>query len=389
MTHHTHCAEYIVVGGGMVGSAAALGLAQLGHSVVLLEAFPANAFAPEQAPDLRMSALALASVQLLDDMGAWEHIKAMRYQPYSHLAVWEDTWAKTTFVAAEVGHDVLGYFVENRVTQLGLTQSLMAEANVTIVHAKAKQVNITKGEVVLDNGDSCQGDWIIAADGVHSLVRKQAGIATSGCEYDQQAMGITVRNHYADEQQAQQAQQLTWQAFKPSGPVAFLPMHDNHASLIWYDSPQRLAELEQLDNTELKDAIQAHFPDQVGDFTVLDKARFPLSRMHAQRYVKERMILIGDAAHAINPLAGQGVNLGFADVRCLLDAVADNKSLLRHYQLPRQAANRQMIHAMDGLYHLFSNHNLLLKPLRNLGLFVAQRGGWAKQQVIKHAMGLR
>ena len=121
----------------------------------------------------------------------------------------------------------------------------------------------------------------------------------------------------------------------------------------------------------------------------MNQARFPLVRMHAQQYVKDKVILIGDAAHAINPLAGQGVNLGFADVRCLLNVIAEQKSLKRYYQLPRQAANAQMMNSMDVLYHLFSNTNAVLKPLRNLGLFLAQRGGLAKRQVIKHAMGLK
>ena len=389
MTQATYNAEYIVVGGGMVGSAAALGLAQLGHSVIVLEAFPAKEYSSEQGPDLRMSALAMASVQLLDDLGAWSHIQTMRVQPYSSLAVWEETWAKTQFDASEVGQSLLGYFVENRITQLGLAQAMQADEHITILNDKASSIDSSKAVVRTESGKLLTGDWVIAADGVHSQVRKQTGIATVGWEYDQQAMGINVRNHYASEEQAQAAQALTWQAFKPSGPVAFLPMHEHYASLIWYDSPQRLAELEMMTPQELTQAIKAHFPAEVGEFEILNQARFPLVRMHAQQYVKDKVILIGDAAHAINPLAGQGVNLGFADVRCLLNVIAEQKSLKRYYQLPRQAANAQMMNSMDVLYHLFSNTNAILKPLRNLGLFLAQRGGLAKRQVIKHAMGLK
>lgn len=382
-------AEYVVVGGGMVGSAAALGLAQLGHSVIVLEAFPATPFADQQPPDLRMSALALASVQLLDDLGAWSNICKMRVRPYTSLAVWEEQWSKTEFHAEDINQELLGYFVENRITQLGLAEALQDEPLITVLHDKAAKVIANTATVVTDGGITCNGSWIIAADGVHSLVRKQTGIATVGWEYDQQAMGITVRNHYTSQQLSEQFQSTTWQAFKPTGPVAFLPMHEDYASLIWYDSPQRLVELSSLSNDALKSEIKAHFPDTVGEFDVIDKASFPLVRMHAQRYVQDRVILIGDAAHAINPLAGQGVNLGFADVRCLLEVVANEQSLKRHYQLPRQAANAQMMNSMDVLYHLFSNTNALLKPLRNLGLFMAHRAGWAKHQVIKHAMGIR
>jgi 2-octaprenyl-3-methyl-6-methoxy-1,4-benzoquinol hydroxylase len=372
----------------MVGSAAALGLAQLGYQVVLLEAFPAAEFAPEQKPDLRMSALAHASVQLLDDLGAWEAIQALRVQPYTHLSVWEADWSETTFSATEVGHEILGYFAENRITQLGLAATIAKQPNITVLNTQAVRVNSVAGKVWCADGQVIQADWIIAADGAQSQVRQQSGIATVGWQYDQQAMGITVKNYYRDDVYAERAQATTWQQFLPSGPVAFLPMHDQHASLIWYDDPQVLMELKTLDDAALKARIKAHFPAVVGEFSIIDKAVFPIHRMHAQQYIKDKVILIGDAAHAINPLAGQGVNLGFADVACLLKALANEQSLHRHYELPRRIANGQMMTAMDGFYHLFSNHNPVLKPLRNIGLFLAQRGGWAKKHVIKKAMGL-
>jgi len=385
-------AEYVVVGGGMVGSAMALGLAKQGKQIVLIEAFPAREFAIEQGPDLRMSALALASVQLLDNLGAWEHIAALRVQSYNALSVWDKPWAKTAFHAHEVKQTRLGYFVENRITQLGLTHALLAYANVTILHTKVDTADTQGGIVRCEDGRIVHADWIIAADGVHSGIRKQAGIGTVAWDYEQQALGISIQSTYADEATADIAQGLTWQAFTPDGPQAFLPMHDNHASLVWYHHPQRIAELKALTPAALKDEICASFSpylqEQVTDFTVLDKASFGLLRMHAKRYLQDKVILIGDAAHSINPLAGQGVNLGFADVACLLETIEHKRSLARSYELPRKHANLQMMTAMDALYHLFSNRNPLLNTLRNTGLFLADKGGFAKQAVIKKAMGL-
>ena len=385
-------AEYVVVGGGMVGSAMALGLAKQGKQVVLIEAFPAREFAIDQAPDLRMSALALASVQLLDNLGAWEHIAALRVQSYNALSVWDKPWAKTVFHAHEVKQTRLGYFVENRITQLGLTQALTDYSNVTILHTKVDRADTLEGWVYCEDGSVVNAEWISAADGVHSAIRKQAGIGTVAWDYEQQALGISITSTYADERTAQQAQGMTWQAFTPDGPQAFLPMHNNHASLVWYHHPQRIAELKALEPAALKTEICASFSpylqEQVVDFTVLDKASFGLMRMHAKRYIQDKVILIGDAAHSINPLAGQGVNLGFADVACLLATIEQKRPLARAYELPRKHANLQMMTAMDTLYHLFSNRNPLLSTLRNTGLFLADKGGAAKQAVIKKAMGV-
>lgn len=384
--------QYVVVGGGMVGTAMALGLARLSKDVILIEAFPAQAFSVEQQPDLRMSALAQASVGFLTDLGAWQHIETMRTRPYTGLAVWEHPLARTEFHAPDIGAERLGVFVENRITQLGLADALADNKHCRVVNAKVVSSDAKSGVVICADGTHIKAQTIIAADGVKSGVREAAGIKTQGWQYGQQALGITIQNHYPDSASAERGQSVTWQQFTPSGPLAFLPMHEDFASLVWYDTPEQINRLlklaEQTDKTELHAAIRKQFPNDLGEFSVLNCAAFPLTRMHAVRYVKDKVILIGDAAHAINPLAGQGVNIGFQDVKCLLEVIARDGDVVAEYEKPRQRANLQMMTTMDGFYVAFSNHNPILKALRNIGLFTADKGGKLKHAVMKKAMGI-
>ena len=236
---------------------------------------------------------------------------------------------------------------------------------------------------------------MIGADGAASQVRQSANIGVSGWQYRQQAMGITI-------EMTNPVDAITWQEFTPEGPKAFLPMFDNYASLVWYDSPDELKRLSTLNAAQLKQAIIEAFPSELikdgNDFTVIDKATFPLTRAHASRYVTDSVILVGDAAHTINPLAGQGVNLGFRDVETLLAVTGDGidltslafkSCLITSYEKPRQRDNGLMMSAMDGFYGLFSNDIGPIKWLRNQLLSVAQHFEPAKREVLKYAIGMR
>ncbi|WP_100658352.1 FAD-dependent oxidoreductase [Alteromonas flava] len=381
----------IVVGGGMIGAATALGLLRQGHRVTLIEQHLPEAFAPEQEPDIRMSALSLNSVHLLDSLGAWSAIQNMRYQPYSRLTVFEnarDEDAKTHFDAASIQQQWLGYFVENRITQLGLHAVLQEFAsNLTwVTDSRIKAINVQTGQVTLDNMEHLQADWIIGADGSNSQVRQLAGIGQTGWQYGQQAMGIIVKTPFT-------ATHETWQQFRPQGPIAYLPMYGSYAALIWYDQPATLEQLLKLSDDGLLAQVGATFGAQFNESVLINKARFPLTRSHANEYVKGRVVLIGDAAHTINPLAGQGVNIGFKDVETLLQVFAthhepSNAALINQYQRPRRWANALMMTTMDAFYMGFSNDNPVLKLARNAALKVADNAGVLKQQVLKYAVGL-
>lgn len=387
--------DFCINGAGMVGAATALGLVQQGYQVALIEQRPPQLFDAAQAPDLRMSAISVASVDLLKALGAWPHIEAMRVRSYRTLSVWEHPDCRTDFDATEAGFERLGYFVENRLIQLGCHEALKAFDNVTWfspAHIAGFSRPAAPDEAVtvtLENGEIVQARWLIGADGAESQVRQFAGIGISGWQYAQQAMGIIVKfpTPVADG---------TWQQFTADGPRALLPMHDNFASLIWYDNPKRLAALSRMSAEQLKQAIIDGFPPLDDDFTVLNKAAFTLIRRHASNYVLPGVILVGDAAHTINPLAGQGVNLGFKDVACLLQQTAHQQvynsgflqALQSGYEQPRRRDNLLMMSVMDGFYTAFSNDHVPLKWLRNGLLKLAQHTGPLKHQVLKYAMGL-
>ncbi|MCC2615304.1 FAD-dependent oxidoreductase [Aestuariibacter halophilus] len=376
---------FCIVGGGMVGAAAAIGLAQQGHNVTLIEAHMPAPFAPEQAPDMRVSAISLASQHLLDKLQAWESVLQMRSCPFQRLAVWEDPVCRTEFSATELGVSHLGHIVENRLVQLALHQALRAYSNVEwVTDTSFKHIDSCTQRVTLANGKSLAYDVLLGADGARSAVRQQAGIGTTGWQYQQQALAILVKV-------PEPAEDITWQQFRPEGPLAFLPLYDGYASLVWYDSPAKVASLKQLNRVQLAAEVTSHFPAALPPIEVLECASFPLTRMHAQRYVKQRVVLLGDAAHTINPLAGQGVNLGFRDVQALLaafEAQADVDQALRDYEKQRRFDNALMMTGMDVLYAGFSNQQPLLKGLRNAGLWLAERLPLAKRRALKYALGV-
>lgn len=386
--------DFCICGAGMVGAALALGLVKQGYRVALIETQEPVAFATSQPPDLRMSAISAASVELLTQLGAWQFMQAQRLRPYSKLSVWEGNDARTDFDADAIGVERLGYFVENRLLQLSLHQALAEYANLTwLMPAKIASIDLHDSRcanIELVDGRRLECLWLIGADGANSRVRQAADIATSGWQYQQQAMGITVELHAP-------VDDWTWQVFHPTGPRAFLPMHDNFGCLIWYDSATTIAELSQLSKDALKQRIVSAFPAELVDFSVLDHARFSLTRSHATRYVQGNVILVGDAAHTINPLAGQGVNLGFKDVRQLLNvtdtqpelsAEAFTHALVKQYEAKRRRDNLMMMSAMDVFYLLFSHTNTPVSLLRKGMLKLAQHAGPAKHAALKYAMGM-
>ena len=383
--------DVCVIGGGMVGSATAVGLAKLGYSVALFENTLPRAFSKDQKPDLRVSAINGFSQQLLTQLGAWQSIIQTRMCPFDTMAVWENADAKTVFSASEVGVPCLGHIIENRLIQLALIETAASLDNLTLFEGLAvSQIKTnTLNSLTLVNGDTIDCELLIAADGGGSKTRQQLNIGTNGWQYQQHAMGINIR--LLDQQQ----QSITWQQFRPEGPLAFLPLYDGYASLVWYDSANKIASLKKLNNNKLKASIQAVFPSQLADFEILDRASFPLTRMHANQYLSGKAVLVGDAAHTINPLAGQGVNLGFKDVAALLDCLKlwDKKQdnlpdVLHTYEKQRRRENALMMTTMDGLYAAFSNDIAPIKLLRNIGLKVADKAGPLKKQVIKYAMGI-
>ncbi|HDT6544105.1 TPA: 2-octaprenyl-3-methyl-6-methoxy-1,4-benzoquinol hydroxylase [Kluyvera ascorbata] len=381
--------DVAVIGGGMVGGALALGLAQNGFSVVVLDKAPPPAFDPTAQPDVRISAISAASVQLLRSLGVWDAVLAMRAHPWRRLETWEWQTAHVVFDAAELKLPNLGYMVENNVLQLALWQALEAHPQVTLLHGSA--LNEIHGQHLhLADDTEIVARLVVGADGAQSQVRQLAGIGVHGWQYPQSCMLITVKSE-------NEPGDSTWQQFTPTGPRAFLPLYDNWASLVWYDTPARIRQLQSLSMTQLQREISAHFPERLGNVTPVAAGAFPLTRRHALQYVQPGLVLVGDAAHTIHPLAGQGVNLGYRDVDALLDVLANARSVgedwaslpvLERYQSRRRVDNLLMQSGMDLFYAGFSNDLGPLRILRNVGLMAAQRAGVLKRQALKYALGL-
>lgn len=389
--------DFCVVGGGMVGSAMALGLANMGFKIAMIEPNIPAPFEPEQPPDMRVSAISLTSEKLLREIGAWDDIKSMRLCPYKRLSVWDKPSCRTDFNCVDIGQPHLGNIIENRLVQLGL-HTVIAATEVDC-YKNLKVTSITTNEcasVTLEDGQIIQAKVLIGADGGHSAVRKAANIGTQGWEYSQQALGIQIKTKDGQ-------QDITWQQFTPDGPMAFLPLYDGFGSLVWYHKATDIQYLKSLSKAKLKQHVLQHFPAELVDFEVVDVASFPLTRMHANQYFKGNTVLIGDAAHTINPLAGQGVNLGFKDVAALLSVIREELAIYERsaaleasrygqwftqYEAARRKDNLIMMSAMDLLYSTFSNNHMPLKLLRNLGLKLANHAGPIKNTAMKYAMGL-
>lgn len=384
--------DCVVVGGGMVGAASALSLAQLGLKVAVIEKSAPKSFIQNQPFDLRVSALSLSSQFLLEQLNAWPQIKQWRACPYRRLSVWEQESAYTEFSASEINEQHLGHIVENRLIQLSLWQQIQHHENIDLFCPESLisfEQNDKQVSVQLSN-KTIETKLLIAADGAHSQVRQLANIGTTGWDYQQAAMLINVETELSQ-------QDITWQHFRETGPVAMLPMPGNHASLVWYHAKEEISRLSNLSNPQLQAAILEAFPAKLGKIKVIDKASFPLTRRHANQYQKNRVVLLGDAAHTINPLAGQGVNLGFKDVKALQEVVAKaigegkcwhDVEVLAGYEKARRRDNLLMMTAMDMLYSGFSHPSGLIKLFRNTGLFMTNKFPKLKNKALAYACGI-
>ncbi|CAX58796.1 3-demethoxyubiquinol 3-hydroxylase [Erwinia billingiae] len=392
MSEITQKWDVTVVGGGMVGAALASGLAAQGFKVAVLEQQEPAEFDASSNPDVRISAIGAASVALLKQLDVWPLIQRMRCTPYRKLETWEWHTAQVSFDAQSLGLPELGYMVENSVLQRALWQRLQQQGVELISPARLQAMQPGNGgwQLTLENGDRLLTKLVVGADGANSQVRQLAGMGIRGWNYAQSCMLISVRCE-------QDAGDCTWQQFTPDGPRAFLPLFDRWASLVWYDNPARIRQLQAMNMAQLGQQIATHFPARLGKVTPVSAGSFPLVRRHATRYVLPGLALVGDAAHTINPLAGQGVNLGYRDVDALIDTLVASRDraedwasegVLKRYQRKRQKDNLLMQSGMDLFYFAFSTPVAPLRIVRNLGLMVAERSGVLKRQALKYALGL-
>lgn len=386
--------DVVIVGGGMVGAAVACALGDSKLRVAVLENTLPESFAEDQPHDLRVSALSIASKNILESVGAWQGILNRRYCPFRRMRVWE-TAGDTEFCSDDINYPELGYIVENRITQLALLERLQDFSNIEFICPTAiNKVDYRPGEssqILLADGRELSARLLIAADGGQSKIRQTVGIGVTSWDYQQHALVIYIETAYGQ-------QDITWQRFLPSGPQAFLPLTGHYGSIVWYNSPDEIKRLQKLPLADLADELVRAFPECLGKVErVISATSFPLRRQHAQAYVKPGVALVGDAAHTINPLAGQGVNIGLLDAAALAETIieAANKdkdiadiATLKRYEQMRRNENLKMMTIMDVFYQVFSNEIAPIKFLRNLGLGLAERVLPAKNLVMRNAMGL-
>jgi len=393
--------DCVVIGGGMVGAASALTLAQLGLQVALVEQYQPKNYAAEQSLDLRVSAISLASQNLLTQIGAWQQVQQWRACPYKRLGVWEHDSAYTEFNADDIAQSHLGHIAENRLIQLALWQQIDATSNIR-TFCPDSLVSLTqdddKATLTLSHS-VISAKLVIGADGAQSKVRQMSAIGLTGWDYQQSAMLINVETSLCQ-------QDITWQQFFPTGPVAFLPLPGQsalggYASLVWYHKRDEITRLASLSNSQLQQEVLNSFPKQLGNIKVLAKGAFPLTRRHANSYQHKRVLLLGDAAHTINPMAGQGVNLGFKDVVALQHVIAEaishgetwhDENVLARYEQKRRKENLLMMSTMDALYAGFSHPSPVVKVARNLALLAVNKvpflNSTIKNKALAYACGL-
>lgn len=387
--------DIIVVGGGMVGATFACALGDSSLRIAVVEAEKPSLPWPRQGFNNRVSAITRATQRVFQAVGAWEGMVARRVAPYREMHVWDATGDGVIhFDAADLGEPDLGLIVENEVILAALLDRMATFRNIELIcPARVRALNVapSHASLILEEGRTLTARLVVAADGSRSWVREQAGISTHGWRYDQTAVVATIKT-------SRHHQDACWQRFMPTGPLAFLPLPDGYSSIVWSTGHEQAQALVAMDEKSFLRALREAFGDVLGEMeSTGPRGAYPLMLQHADSYIRERIALVGNAAHTIHPLAGQGLNLGVVDAAVLVQVVeeaqargADIGSLkvLRRFERWRRAENLPMIAAMDGFKRFFSNDISPLAWLRNTGLKLVDAAGPVKSLFMRRALGL-
>ncbi|WAT01150.1 FAD-dependent 2-octaprenylphenol hydroxylase [Rouxiella chamberiensis] len=388
--------DVVIAGGGMTGLALACSLQGSGLRIAVLETRqPDDAPLPE-IPGVRVSAINAASERLLQHIGAWNAIIGQRANPYQGMEVWDrDSFGKIAFRSEEYGFSHLGHIIENQVIHRALWQRA-EQLNEVEIFAPAKLKNVAWGEneafINLEDGRMLTARLVVGADGAHSWLRQHADIPLTFWDYRHHALVATIRT---DEPH----QSVARQVFHGEGILAFLPLADAHlSSIVWSVSPEEAERLSALTDAEFNKILSSTFDLRLGVCEVVsERQTFPLTGRYARSFAAQRLALIGDAAHTVHPLAGQGVNLGFMDVAELASEIKrlqrEGKDFgqylyLRRFERKRKHSAAVMLAGMQGFRELFAGNNPAKKLLRDIGLTLADSLPGVKPQLLRQAMGL-
>ena len=385
--------DIIIVGGGLVGASLAAALKHSGLALALVESQPAPAQADSHAPgwDSRIYAISPGSRSFLERSGAWSLLDASRIAPVEAMRVFGDTGAELEFSAYQMGVAELACILENRALQHALWQILQQQENLTLLHpARCASLAFADSQASLtrEGGRTLSAKLIVGADGRDSWVRKQTGISATPVDYEQHgvianfATGLPHRG-------------IAHQWFQTDGILALLPLPGDRVSMVWSVSPERSAQLQMLAEDELCAQVEAASKHTLGKLQLITPpAAFPLQMLMLPKITAPRMALIGDAAHNMHPLAGQGVNTGFRDASRLAQILMErgaqtdcgDAQLLRSYERKRKEDIYTMQATTYGMKHLFNNDVPLLRFLRNTGLAATNRILPLKKMLMQHAL---
>ena len=385
--------DILIAGGGITGLTLACVLKDAGLKIGVIERQPPQPHEIEYA--LRVSAINRASLRTFIAVGAFDQMASLRVSPFRDMHVWDATGVgQIHFDSAELGLDALGYIIENRVVQHALLDVLQRSDNLHwLCPAEIASIELAAGcsRIGLSDGAELSTALVVGADGAASAVRTAAGIELARNSYQQQAIVCTVGTEIEHAETA-------WQCFRPSGPLAFLPLADGRCSIVWSLDEDKIESMLALDDAAFSVALEQAFEYRLGAVTsVSGRAVFPLGHGHVDNYIRPGVALIGDAAHQIHPLAGQGANLGIMDAACLAQVIVQAKvagrdwsatHTLRKYERWRKGENRLMENAMTVFKTLFGSNDPLFTAVRNTGLGIADHLGPLKYTFMRHAMGL-
>lgn len=387
--------DVLIIGGGLVGASLAAALKPSGLSVALVESQPAAACdsdtMPDRGWDSRIYAISPGSAAFLAQCGVWQGLDMQRVQQVEQMRVFGDTGAELDFSAYQLGAPELAFILENCLLQHALWQALQQQDYLTLFHP-ARCASLTwhddAAELRLEDGREIKAKLIVAADGRDSWVRRQAGIIEPLTLYQQ--LGV-VANFKAEKPHRGTA----YQWFQPDGILALLPLPQQMVSMVWSVSPEKSNSLLQLPHTELCAQVAIASHHILGTLQLATPpAAFPLHLLHLPQIAKPRLALVGDAAHSVHPLAGQGVNLGLRDARELAQVLLQRGAqqdcgsihLLRRYERARKEDIASMLLTTDALKKLFNNDSPLLRTARNLGLSITNRITPLKKMLARHAL---
>jgi 2-polyprenylphenol 6-hydroxylase len=387
--------DILIVGAGLVGLTFACALRSSPWDIGIVEASDRDEGPLDETLDIRVSAITRASERIFAALGAWEHMEQQRVTTLRQMYVWDARGSGSIrFDSADIGEDRLGTIVENQVMQRALVECLSSSERLTWYRPQrltALEVKDDHVEVTVDSGSTVQSRLVVGADGADSPVRLLAGIRTRGWRYPQHALVANVRTSEPHRESA-------WQVFLPTGPLALLPLPDQHSAVVWSTTSEEAQRLQSLDRDAFLAELQVAFGTRLGRMVgVGPRATFPLRLLHALEYVRPRLALVGDAAHTIHPLAGQGVNLGFLDAAVLAEVLLDSSGRrgdpgsflpLRRYERWRKGDNMLMLAAMEGFHRLFGARALPVRELRNRGLLLVDGAGPIKNLIMRYASGI-